>query len=154
MVWRSNAVEGHERTTTIRWGDSDGLLFGLGSASSRALGPKAVHTPAAMIHDSTPGRVFWISELSRLVANHLVLTSRKSAANLARACQHLEEPVLSTLWSTQSSLRTLLEVLPGETWDYGYPDPGSGYSVRGLDLLLGNRTLKFRFLRDRTQRVI
>ena len=71
-------------------------------------------------HDTTPHRVFKISELTRLIASQLVLTSRQSAVNLACACRSLEEPVLSTLWETQWSLRTLLEVLPKETWEVLY----------------------------------
>jgi len=79
-----------------------------------------------MIHDSTPYRVFKISELTRLIASQLVLISKESAVNLASACRPLEEPVLSTLWETQSSLCTLLKVLPEETWKiqgprYGIP---------------------------------
>jgi len=42
------------------------------------------------------------------------------------------EPVLSTLWATQSSLPTLLELLPEENWDYHYPETNWGV-VRGLD---------------------
>ena len=82
-----------------------------------------------------PNRVFKISELSRLITNQLIPTNNKSAVNLARVCRHLEEPVLSTLWATQSSLHTLLEVLPEENWDYNYPELG-GRAVRVLGLLL------------------
>jgi len=89
-----------------------------------------------MIQGSTSHRVFWIGELARLIVSQLVLTSPKSAANLARACRHLEEPALSTLWVTQSSLRTLLEVLPEENWDYDYPETTWGV-VRDLDLAFG-----------------
>jgi len=70
-----------------------------------------------MVHDSTPCRTFKISELTRLIATQLVFISRKSAVNLACACRSLEEPVLSTLWETQSSLCTLLEVFPEKTWE-------------------------------------
>jgi len=73
-----------------------------------------------MIHDSAPHRVLKISELTRLIANKLVLISRKSTVNLACVCRSLEEPVLSTLWETQSSLFTLLGVLPEETWELQY----------------------------------
>jgi len=38
--------------------------------------------------------------------------------NLACACRHLEEPVLSTLWETQESPCTLLETLPKNTWNW------------------------------------
>ena len=71
-----------------------------------------------MIHDSTPYRVLKISELARLIASQLVLIgAENSAVNLACACRSLEEPILSTLWEeTQSSLPTLLKVLPEENW--------------------------------------
>ena len=88
-----------------------------------------------MIHDSTPHRALKISELTRLIASQLVLThSRKSAVNLACACRCLEEPVLSTLWETQSSLFTLLRVLPKETWGFKHLKFG-GKMVRGFNSL-------------------
>ena len=71
-----------------------------------------------MIHESTPERVFKVSELTRVIAGHLVLIGKGDAVNLARATRYLEEPVLSTLWEKQDSLCTLLEILPGDTWDY------------------------------------
>ena len=74
-----------------------------------------------MFHDSTPYRVFKISELTSLIARQLVLISRKSAVNLARACRSLEEPILSTLWETQESLCTLLKVLPEKYLVRGNP---------------------------------
>jgi len=82
-----------------------------------------------MTHDSTSHRIFKISELTRLIASQLVLISRKSAVNLACACRSLEEPNLSTLWETQSSFFTLLEVLPRETWKYKRLDPVSMWCV-------------------------
>jgi len=70
-----------------------------------------------MIHDSTPYRVLKISELARHIASQLVLIdAEKSLVNLACACRSLEEPILSTLWETQSSLYTLLGILPEENW--------------------------------------
>lgn len=81
-------------------------------------------TRATMIHDSTPHRIFKIGELTRLIAGQLVLIDRKSTLNFARASRCLEEPVLSTLWETQQSLVTLLEVLPKETWIYKDPEFG------------------------------
>ena len=86
-----------------------------------------------MVHDSTPHRIFKISELTRLIASHLVFFSRKSAVNLACACRYLEEPVLSTLWETQQTLNNLLKVVPGGTWHFGGPAL-AGTIVRGLDL--------------------
>ena len=85
-----------------------------------------------MTHDSTPHRVLKISELTRLIASQLVLISRKSAVNLACACRSLEEPILSTLWETQSSFVTLLKVLPEGTSKLQYPGLG-GDMVCGLD---------------------
>ena len=89
-----------------------------------------------MIHDDTPQRVLKISELTRLIASQLILISRKSAVSLACACRYLEEPILGTLWETQESLCTLLEVLPRDCWYY---ERTGLYErvVRGLSLLLG-----------------
>jgi len=86
-----------------------------------------------MMHDSTPLRVFNISELTRVITSQLVLVSRRSAVNLACACRRLEEPVLSTLWETQPSLCTLLKTLPEYTWDWGYHPAWGTQSVRGVD---------------------
>ena len=80
-------------------------------------------TRITMIHDSAPHRIFKISELARLITSQLILISRRSAVNLACACRYLEEPVLSTLWETQSSLCNLLRVLPKETWSHRYIGP-------------------------------
>jgi len=86
-----------------------------------------------MIRDSTPHRVLKINELTRLITSQLVLiSSRKSAVNLACACRSLEEPVLSILWETQSSLFTLLRVLPKETWEFKHLELGRKM-VCGLD---------------------
>lgn len=70
-----------------------------------------------MIDDGTPHRIFRISELTREIASHLLLISQGSAVNLGCVCRYLEEPALSTLWETQSSLYPLLEVLPKDTWE-------------------------------------
>ena len=70
-----------------------------------------------MVDDRAPHRVFKIGELTRLIADQLILISRGSAVNLACACRYLEEPVLSTLWETQTSLYTLLGTLPRDTWE-------------------------------------
>ena len=50
-----------------------------------------------MIHDNTPLRIFKISERTRVIASELILIGRESAANLARTCRSLEEPVLNGL---------------------------------------------------------
>ena len=87
-----------------------------------------------MTHDSTPHRIFKISELTRLIASQLVLISRRSTMNLACTCRALEEPTLSTLWETQRSLFTLLKVLPRENRKYQPLRLGPGKRVvRGLD---------------------
>ena len=88
-----------------------------------------------MTDNDFPHRVFKISELTRLIANNLTRTGRGSAVNLACACRCLEEPVLSTLWENQSSLRTLLEILPEETRGIEHSRPSESV-VRDLDLLL------------------
>ena len=85
-----------------------------------------------MTHDSTSHRIFKISELTRLIASQLVLISRRSTVNLACACRSLEEPNLSTLWETQRSLFTLLEVFPREILEYQCLEAGK-YVVRGSD---------------------
>ena len=86
-----------------------------------------------MIHESAPHRVFKISELTRFIASQLVPLDSEAAVNLACVCRCLEESVLSTLWETQSSLYTLVEVLPEEAWKSEYQ---SGGVVRSLDLLM------------------
>ena len=91
---------------------------------------------ATMTDDNTPHRVFKISELARLIAGRLTLIGRGSAVSLARTCRCLEEPVLSTLWETQSSLHTLLKVLPKGTRYTERPAPCE-YVVRDLDHLSG-----------------
>ena len=75
-----------------------------------------------MINDGTPHRIFRISELTRAIASHLVLIGPGSTVNLACACRYLEEPALSTLWETQQSLCTLLEVLPEDNLGWKNPD--------------------------------
>ena len=86
--------------------------------------PALSATLVTMTHDSTPRRVFEIDELTRLIASQLVLISRQSTVNLACTCRSLEEPNLSTLWETQSSMSTLLGVLPKETWKTRYREYG------------------------------
>ena len=90
-----------------------------------------------MIGDNTPERVFKIGELARVIARHLILVSPESTVNLACACRYLEEPVLSTLWETQSSWSVLLETLPSNTWGWEYLGLGPNrHVVRGLNLPL------------------
>ena len=86
-----------------------------------------------MIDDSAPRRVLKIGELTRLISSQLVLISRESAANLACTCRYLKEPVLSTLWETQSSLHILLRTLPRDTWIWD--NQTMAKRVRDLNLL-------------------
>ena len=95
-----------------------------------------------MIHDSTPHRIFRISELTRLIASQLILISPKSTVNLACACRYLEEPVLSSLWGTHLPLDTLLKVLPQETWRCDNLRSGKSV-VCGPNPRSRNRMLKF-----------
>ena len=88
-----------------------------------------------MAHDGTPHCIFKISELARLIASQLISIDRGGVVSLACACQYLEEPVLSALWETQSTLSTLLKVLPEETQESRYPQ--GICVVCSLDLLLG-----------------
>ena len=98
-----------------------------------ALDDRRGFAPVIMIPDSTPHRIFKISELTRVIASHLVLISPKSAVDLACTCRYIEEPALSTLWETQWSLCILLKVLPEENWK---PDSSAGeYLVRSLGIL-------------------
>jgi len=87
--------------------------------------------------ESTPELVFKISELTRVIATHLVLTDNGGGAvNLACASRYLEEPVLSTLWEMQLSLCTLLRVLPRGTWEFGYVEDENRNVVRDAGLWL------------------
>jgi hypothetical protein len=56
-----------------------------------------------------PHPIIEISELTQLTANHLLFVSLGSLVSLACACRALEEQALSTLWSEQSSLETLIK---------------------------------------------
>ena len=56
-----------------------------------------------------PHPIIEISELTQLTANHLLFVSLGSIVSLACACRALEEQALSTLWSEQPSLETLIE---------------------------------------------
>ena len=101
--------------------------------------PVCFHSRTTMTHDGALHRVFKIGELARLITSQLVaIRGKKSAVNLACACRYIEEPVLSALWETQQSLRTLLELLPGENRDYDdVMTTRNTNKVRDLDLSLG-----------------
>ena len=95
-----------------------------------------------MIHDSTPHRVFKISELTKLIASQLIPINQKSAVHLACSSRYLEEPVLSTLWETQPSLYTLLLVLPRQTWHTEDEDGGLSGRVRDPNLPSGKSNVE------------
>ena len=100
-----------------------------------------LHAQITTIHDSAPNCLFSISELTRLIAGQLTLISQESTVSLACACRRLEEPALSTLWETQSSLFTVLAVLLDEPQDWKNPTAGS--IVRGPNISLeSSYTLK------------
>ena len=88
-----------------------------------------------MVQDDAPHRVLRISELTRLIAGQLIPTGRTNVVDLACVCRYLEEPALSTLWETQSSLLALLRVLPEETWYCGRPTFNMKRVVHYLNLL-------------------
>ena len=123
-----------ELSGVLRWGSSRRCLE---HATSGTPISHFGSTRITMIHDSPPHRIFKISELARLITSQLVSINRRDIVNLACACKYLEEPVLNTLLETQSSLCTLLRVLPEETWEYAYPAL-SKCVVRSLDFLLEN----------------
>ena len=50
-----------------------------------------------------------INELTQLVTDHLLTISPGSLVSLACTCRALKEQALSTLWSEQRSLKTLVE---------------------------------------------
>jgi hypothetical protein len=56
-----------------------------------------------------PHQIIEISELTQLVADHLLLVGSKSLVSLACTCRALEEQALSTLWSEQWSLEILIQ---------------------------------------------
>jgi len=56
-----------------------------------------------------PRPIIEISELTQLVADHLLLDGQQSLVSLACTCRALEKQALSTLWSEQSSLDILIE---------------------------------------------
>jgi len=100
-----------------------------------------------MTHDGAPHRVLNINELARLVANQLIPINRKSAVNLACVCRYLEEPVLSTLWETQTSLCTLLRRCLEILGVGNIRDLLKAWYVAGISCL-GNRTLDSRPISD------
>ncbi|KAF9783787.1 hypothetical protein BJ322DRAFT_1219409 [Thelephora terrestris] len=68
--------------------------------------------PASLLQRtvSMPHPIIEISELAQVIFDHcLLLRDERSLISLACTCRALEEQALSTLWSEQSSLVTLIE---------------------------------------------
>jgi len=71
-----------------------------------------------------PHPIIEISELTQLVADHLLPDGQKSLVSLACTCRALKEQALRTLWSEQQSLKTLVGcTLPPGTSSYSQPLP-------------------------------
>ena len=61
-----------------------------------------------------------VDEILRLIARELVVPGAKgTAVALACCCKSFEDPVLDTLWETQTRLFHLLKSCPGVIWDEG-----------------------------------
>jgi hypothetical protein len=73
-----------------------------------------------------PHPIVEISELTQVVIDHcLLLGNGRSLASLACTCRAVEEQALSTLWSEQSSLETLIKsTLPPGILHPSNPLPG------------------------------
>ena len=80
-------------------------------------------------------QIIEIGELMQLVADHLIHDSPKSLVSLACACRALEEQALSTLWSEQPSLATLVKsTLPPGILSHPQQLPQVSADGLGLDL--------------------
>jgi len=59
-----------------------------------------------------------VDEIVRLIAWELVASRGKgTAVSLACCRKSFEDPVLDTLWATQSQLLPLLKSFPGDVWN-------------------------------------
>ena len=56
-----------------------------------------------------PHPIFEISELTQVIIDYCLPRNKGSLVSLACTCRALEEQALSTLWSEQSSLVTLVK---------------------------------------------
>ena len=56
-----------------------------------------------------PHPIIEINELTQIIAEQCLLGGKQSLVSLACTCRALEEQALSTLWSEQSSLATLIK---------------------------------------------
>lgn len=73
---------------------------------------------------SMPHPIVEISELTQVIADNLLLDGKRGLVSLACTCRALEEQALSTLWSEQPSLRTLVKsTLPPEILSDDQPPP-------------------------------
>jgi len=88
-----------------------------------------------------PHRIVEIDELARLVIEELVETSPRTTVSFALTCRPLSGPALSSLWKRQSSLITLVKVLPQHTWVEGKYYLGS--LVSGCNFRLGHILYRF-----------
>ena len=86
-----------------------------------------------------PPPIFEIDELLRLVIDELVETNPPTAVSFALTCRSLEEPTLRSLWKQQTSLITLLEVLPQINWGNHYAKS----FVSGCSFRLGHILYQF-----------
>ena len=62
----------------------------------------------------------YVDEIVRRIAHELVASNERAASvALACCCQSFEDPMLDSLWETQSRLPPLLMSLPGDVWNEG-----------------------------------
>jgi hypothetical protein len=78
-----------------------------------------------------PHPIIEISELAQVIVDHcLILGNKQSLVSLACTCRALEEQALSTLWSVQSSLATLIKsTLPPGIFPPSKPLPHVRFSI-------------------------
>ena len=65
-----------------------------------------------------PHQIFFVEELVMLITKEVIEYSYEDAICLALTCRALESPALSVLWATQTTLSTLIRVLPQDTLAY------------------------------------
>jgi len=85
-------------------GSMNGDVFPVApSAQAPTSNLSCTNSPCTMPHP-----IIEISELTQLVADHLLTDGKQSLVSLASTCRALEEQALSTLWSEQSLLDILI----------------------------------------------
>lgn len=67
------------------------------------------HTQSYVESTSMPCPIIEISELTQLIADHLLLDDQQALVSLACTCRALRIQALATLWSEQSSLGILIK---------------------------------------------